>query len=147
MIFREAAEADVPAIVALLADDSLGAARESGGIEIYLAAFRRVAADPNSLLIVGEDAAGRIIATCQISILCGLSLRAATRAQIESVRVASDLRGQGIGAQMMADAEARARALGATLMQLTTHNSRDRAHAFYERLGFTQSHKGYKRVL
>ena len=144
--FRTAARADVPAIVALLADDPLGARRETGGIEVYRAAFDRVDADPNIHLIVGEED-GRIVATYQLSILHGLSLRAATRAQMESVRVAADLRSRGIGAALVADAEARARAAGCRLIQLTTHKSRARAHAFYERLGFTASHIGYKRSL
>jgi GNAT superfamily N-acetyltransferase len=47
----------------------------------------------------------------------------------------------------MADAEARARAGGCRLMQLTTHASRKDAHRFYDRLGFTPSHIGYKRQI
>ena len=62
----------------------------------YLAAFDRMAEEGNNILIVGEDA-GRIVATCQLTFISGLSLRAARRAQVESVRVASRLRGRGIG--------------------------------------------------
>ena len=47
----------------------------------------------------------------------------------------------------MEDAEGRARAAGCSLMQLTTHRTRDRAHRFYERLGYEPSHKGYKKML
>lgn len=146
VVFRPATRGDVAAIVVLLADDHLGARRETGRLDDYLAAFDRIAANPDCHLIVGDEA-GRIVATYQLAILHGLSLRAATRAQIESVRVAADLRSRGIGAALMADAEARARSTGARLMQLTTHKSRVRAHAFYERLGFTGSHIGYKREL
>jgi len=144
--FRPATRADVPVIVALLADDPLGAQREAADMAPYLAAFERVDADPATQLIVGEEA-GRIVATYQLSILPGLAQRGQTRAQLESVRVAAELRSQGIGADLVADAEARARSAGARLIQLTTHASRARAHAFYERLGFTHSHRGYKRVL
>ena len=101
---------------------------------------------PRSDLIVGEQD-GRIVATYQISYLPGLSLKAARRAQVESVRVASDLRGRGIGAMMMADAETRSRAAGCSLIQLTTNSTRADAHRFYERLGFTPSHIGFKRNL
>ncbi|MGC9449473.1 N-acetyltransferase family protein [Cereibacter johrii] len=144
--FRDARREDVAAIVALLADDALGAQRETAPPETYLSAFDRMAASPGMFLIVGEQE-GRVVATYQLAILPGLSLRAATRALVEAVRVASDLRSQGIGADLMADAETRARAAGATLIQLTTHRSRERAHRFYERLGFTASHIGYKRAL
>lgn len=145
-VFRIARRADVPAIVALLADDPLGAQREAQTPEIYLAAFDRLAADPCTQLVVAEQA-GRIVATYQLTLLHGLSLKGATRAQLESVRVAADLRSRGLGALLVADAEARAKAGGARLLQLTTHKSRARAHAFYDRLGFTPSHIGYKREI
>lgn len=144
--FREATRADVPAVVALLADDALGAAREGAEIAPYLAAFDAMAAEGNNRLIVGE-VAGRIVATYQLTVISGLSLRASRRAQVESVRVAADLRGKGIGAAMMADAEARSRAAGCRLMQLTSNAARSRARRFYESLGFTASHIGFKRDL
>ncbi len=97
-------------------------------------------------LIVAERA-GRIIATYQITFMSGLSLTATRRAQIEAVRVASDLRGAGIGARLIADAEARARDAGCRLMQLTTNAARADAHRFYEGLGFTPSHIGFKKPL
>lgn len=144
--FREATRQDVPAVVALLADDALGAAREGTDLAPYLAAFDAMQAEGANILIVGE-AAGRIVATCQLSFISGLSLRASRRAQVESVRVAADLRGRGIGAALMAEAEARARAAGCTLVQLTTNRARGDAHRFYERLGFTPSHLGFKKPL
>lgn len=144
--FRPARRADVATIVAMLADDELGKARETAELATYLAAFDGMERREDSHLIVGEME-GRIVATYQLTILHGLSLRAATRAQVESVRVESALRSKGIGAALMADAEARARAAGCSLIQLTSSNSRARAHRFYERLGFTASHVGYKRSL
>lgn len=144
--FREALRADVPAVLALLVDDMLGAAREGAEVDLYLAAFDRMAAENTNHLIVGE-LAGRVVATYQITYISGLSLKAARRAQIESVRVASDLRGRGHGAALIADAEARARAAGCRLLQLNTNTARERALAFYRRLGFTGSHIGFKREL
>jgi len=145
--FRPATRDDVPAIVALLTDDELGAARESDDLAPYLAAFDALEGETGNHLIVGQDAGGRVVASYQISFISGLSLRAARRAQIESVRVVSDLRGTGLGAQMLQDAEIRARAAGCTLMQLTTNATRARAQAFYKRMGFTPSHVGFKRDL
>jgi GNAT superfamily N-acetyltransferase len=144
--FREARREDVQAVVALLADDALGAAREGSDLAPYLAAFDAMQAEAGNTLIVGEEA-GRIVATYQLTVISGLSLRASRRAQVESVRVAADLRGRGIGAAMMADAETRARAAGCRLVQLTSNAGRERARKFYESLGFTPSHIGFKRDL
>ena len=146
MIFRAATCADVPAIVALLSDDPLGQGRETADLAPYLAAFDRLAANPMHQLIVG-DLAGRVVATCQLTILHGLSRQGMTRALLEAVRVAPDLRSAGIGAALMAEVEARARAAGAAMLQLTTDKSRQRAHAFYDRLGYEPSHLGYKKAL
>lgn len=146
MIFREARAEDVPVLVAMLADDSLGRGREGAPMAAYLAAFAEIAANPRESLIVGE-LDGRVVATCQLTILSGLSRGGARRALVEAVRVAGDLRGQGIGAKLMAEAERRARAAGAGIIQLTTDKSRVRAHAFYERLGYEPSHLGMKKKL
>jgi GNAT superfamily N-acetyltransferase len=97
-------------------------------------------------LVVAEHT-GRVIATCQLTILAGLSRKGARRALVEAVRVAVDARSSGVGAALMAEVEARARAAGASLVQLTTDKSRTRAHAFYERLGYSPTHIGYKKQI
>lgn len=144
--FRDARREDVAAIVDLLIDDMLGAGRESPDLDSYLAAFDAMQGEGGNHLIIGE-VEGRIVATFQLTLISGLSQQGARRAQIEAVRVAADLRGQGIGRLAMAEAERRARAAGCRMMQLTTNAERKRAHEFYERLGFTASHIGYKRAL
>ena len=130
----------------MLADDPLGQARESSDLAPYLPAFDEIAGNPMHQLIVGEID-GRIVATCQLTILTGLSRQGAKRALVEAVRVVADLRGQRIGEALMAECEARARAAGANVIQLTTDKTRLRAHGFYDRLGFTASHIGYKKSL
>ena len=144
--FRLATRTDIPAILALLRDDRLGAMREASDLDAYLTAFDRMQTEGSNHLIVGE-ADGTVVATYQLTFISGLSLRAARRAHIESVRVASDARGQGIGEAMIADAETRARAAGCALLQLTMNKSRTDAHRFYERVGFVPSHIGFKRDL
>ncbi len=146
LTFRPATRADVAAVMVLLADDVLGQGRESGDLARYLAAFDTMQAEGGNMLIVGE-AGGRVCATYQLTVISGLSLSAARRAQVEAVRVDAALRGQGAGAALMEDAEARARAAGATLMQLTSNASRSDAHRFYERLGYAPSHLGFKKPL
>ena len=144
--FRPARREDVPAIITLLADDVLGQARESADPAPYLAAFDAMQAESANQLIVGLIDA-QVVACYQIVCISGLSLSAARRAQIEGVRTRADLRGQGIGAALIGDAEARARAAGCTLLQLTSNRSRAEAQRFYDRLGFTASHIGYKKSL
>ena len=144
--FRPARRTDVPAIVELLRDDSLGAQRESADMAPYLAAFDAMTTEGGNSLIVAQDDE-RVVATYQLTLISGLSLRAARRAKIESVRVASDLRGHGLGRAMFADAEMRARAAGCTLIQLTMNAGRTDSAKFYASLGFLPSHIGFKRSL
>ena len=144
--FREARREDVPAIVALLREDPLGASRETAAPDAYLAAFDAMAAEPGNRVIVGE-AEGRVVACYQLTLISGLSRQGMRRAQVEAVRVSGALRGQGVGEALMADAEARASAAGCGLVQLTSDRTRDRAHRFYERMGYVASHLGFKRWL
>ncbi|GAA4916342.1 GNAT superfamily N-acetyltransferase [Nonomuraea thailandensis] len=144
LLFRRARRQDVPAIVAMLADDPLGAQREGDpGDERYLAAFDRIDADPYDELIVAERD-GKVVGTMQLTYLAGLSRLGAERCQIEAVRVAASTRGQGLGRKMIAWAIDRARARGCAMVQLTSDRSRTDAHRFYDGLGFTASHVGYK---
>lgn len=144
--FRPATRADVPAIVALLADDVLGATRERLDDGAYLRAFEAIDADPRNELIVA-DRDGEVVGTMQLTFIPGLSSRGTERLQIEAVRVRSDLRSQGLGREMIVWALERGRARGCRTAQLTTHRSRQAAHRFYERLGFDPSHVGMKLVL
>ncbi len=145
-VFRHATRTDIPAVIALLADDMLGRGREIADPAPYLAAFDAMRAEGANHLVVGTIGTD-IVACYQITFISGLSLSAARRAQIEGVRVAASHRGQNIGTALIHDAEARARAAGCTLLQFTTNRARSDAHRFYDRLGFTASHIGYKKSL
>ena len=146
VVFRDARREDVAAVVAMLADDMLGKAREGSELQIYLAAFDQMQHEAGNTLIVGE-LDGQVVACYQLTFISGLSLTATCRAQIEGVRVSPALRGQGIGEAMMVDAEGRAVKAGCRLIQFTTNKARGDAHRFYDRLGFTPSHIGYKKPL
>lgn len=146
-IIRRAVAADVPAIVAMLADDPLGAKRESlDEMEPYQRAFEQIDRDPSHVLVVMERS-HCIIGTMQLSFLPGLSRHGATRAQVEAVRVSSAERGGGLGKQLMQWAIDESRARGCTTMQLTSDLSRTEAHRFYLNLGFEQTHAGFKLIL
>jgi GNAT superfamily N-acetyltransferase len=145
---RLARDADVAAIVAMLADDDLGATREgapSEGLDpAYLAAFAAITASPSNQLWVLEEQDGEVIGTYQLTFTPGLSFRGGTRATIEAVRVRRDRRDRGHGGVMMRHAIEVARARGCVLVQLTSNAARVAAHRFYERLGFVRSHVGMK---
>lgn len=148
-LFRRATSADLPAIVAMLADDPLGAMREDASLPLdpaYAAAFAAIEADPNQYLAVAE-VDGRVVGCLQLSFIPGLSRKGQWRGQIESVRVSADQRGSGLGRQMIEWALAECAARGCGSAQLTTDKSRKDAHRFYARLGFVASHEGMKRKL
>lgn len=94
LAFRPAVRADLAAIVRLLADDDIGAARESTDplAPEYGRAFDTISADPDEVLVVA-CLGDQVVGCLQLTLLHHLSHRGATRAHIESVRVASALRG------------------------------------------------------
>ena len=144
--FRRAEAGDLPAIVAMLADDELGRTREDSRLPLaraYLQAFAAIEADPNQLLAVAvED--GAVVGTLQLTFIPGLSHLGAWRGQVEAVRIAASHRGTGLGGQMFEWAVEQCRARGCRMIQLTTTSSRQDAQRFYERLGFRHTHAGYK---
>ncbi|MGO7873564.1 GNAT family N-acetyltransferase [Rhizobium leguminosarum] len=148
--FRLARQSDLATIIRLLADDDLGGSREivSDPVDArYLSAFAAIEADANQLLAVANDATDRVVGCLQLSFVPGLSRTGMWRGQIESVRVASDLRGSGLGAQFIEWAIAQCAERGCGLVQLTSDKTRGDAIRFYERLGFVASHEGLKRTL
>jgi GNAT superfamily N-acetyltransferase len=149
IVFRRAQLADLPAIVALLADDVLGRQREDASSPTnpkYLDAFQAILADANQLQMVAT-VNDEVIGTLQLSFIPGLARMGAWRGQIEAVRIAAAHRGSGVGQQMFEWAIDQCRARGCDLVQLTTDKTRSDAHRFYERLGFVGSHLGYKLML
>ena len=143
---RRATRADVPAIVAMLADDPLGATRECAwetASQRYCDAFTEIDADPNQFLCVAEID-GAMVGTLQLTFIAGLSRNGAKRGLIEAVRVAGARRGRGIGKALVTGAIDACRARGCWVVHLTTDRSRVDAHRFYERLGFEPTHVGYK---
>lgn len=144
---RLAKREEVPAIVAMLADDGLGRGREAlSDLAIYYDAFDEMAQEPNNRLLVAEQN-GELVGTLQVTFIRGLSRKGARRAQIEAVRVASSHRGQGLGRAIFTAAIALARQEGCSLVQLTTDKARGDAHRFYAQLGFVASHEGMKLAL
>jgi len=143
---RPATRDDLPAIVALLFDDESGRTREDPSVPLdprYVAAFKAIDSDSNQILVAAE-LDGEVVGTMQLSFLPGLSFRGSWRGLIEAVRIASHLRGQKLGEQMILWAVEQCRARDCKMVQLTSKADRTAAHRFYARLGFVQSHVGMK---
>ena len=142
---RHACRDDVGVIVAMLADDPLGSARERLEDPLpasYFRAFEALEHASHIQLVVAEDEDGAVIGCLQLCILPGLSSQGASRGLIEDVRVAAHCRSRGVGEKIVQWAVAEARAKGCALVELLTHNTRVDAQRFYARLGFQPSHVG-----
>jgi ribosomal protein S18 acetylase RimI-like enzyme len=138
--------ADLPTIVAMLADDPLGQQREITAVPLdrrYLQAFAAIERDANQLLAVCE-VDGEIAGCLQLSFIPGLSRTGMWRGQIESVRIAATHRHRGLGKALFEWAIDSCRERGCKLVQLTTDKARPDALRFYQALGFVPSHEGLK---
>lgn len=146
LTYRDAALADLPVIIAMLADEQIGGRADYPAEPLgpaYLAAFEAIEHDPNQRLIVAE-LEGSVVGTMLLSCLPGLLNRGAWRGQIEAVRIAADKRSLGLGSAMIGWAVEYFRGRGCYAAQLTSNNDRLAAHRFYERLGWKKSHSGFK---
>lgn len=146
---RKAQPADLPAIVAMLADDVLGQTREEAGASldpVYATAFAAIERDPNQFMAVLQDE-GEVVGYLQLTFIPGLSVKGMLRGQIESVRIASSRRGRGFGRTMLEWAIAECRRRGCGMVQLTMNKAREDAARFYKSLGFVASHEGFKLAL
>ncbi|WP_182064431.1 GNAT family N-acetyltransferase [Curtobacterium sp. ME12] len=146
---RNAVDEDLDALMTLLSDDPISAAR--GDVAApedrpqYAEALRSIVDDPANALLVAEDTDGRLVGTLQLTRIPGMARRGATRLLVEAVRVSSALRSGGIGSALVRwVTDVAAPELGTPLVQLTSDAARTDAHRFYERLGFTGSHVGFK---
>ncbi|MFE1410879.1 GNAT family N-acetyltransferase [Streptomyces sp. NPDC085524] len=152
MIFREATRQDLPAVLALLADEDEVVDPASVVVDgASERAFASIAADARNEMLVltdgpdGTDAPDAVVLGClQLTYIPGLGQGGRERALVEAVRVRADRRGEGLGAELMRLAVVRARERGCGLVQLTSNKRRTAAHRFYERLGFARSHEGFK---
>ncbi len=150
LTYRAATPADLPFIIGLVVEDSVVATNDSIADAMhpdYVAALAEITADPNQeMLVVERD--GEPVGCFQLSYIPGLMRHGMRRGQIELVHVAAARRNLGIGSEMMRWAVERCREKGCGLVQLTSNKLRTgSAHRFYTRLGFQQSHEGFKYYL
>jgi GNAT superfamily N-acetyltransferase len=143
---RNATRDDLAFIIGLIDEDSVldsGEDRDNPLGTGYLAAFTAIDSDPNQMLLIA-DLNGDAVGTFQLTFTPGIARRGGWRCTIESVHVSSEHRNKRIGEKMMTWAVERARERGCAMVQLTSNKKRADAHRFYERLGFSKSHEGFK---
>jgi GNAT superfamily N-acetyltransferase len=149
LIFRDATPADIPTMLRLShAGDARG--KDTPPLDPatfndprYRAAFDEITADPKHRLVVVEKH-GEVIGTIQLSFIPGLTNFGMKRGLLENVHIRADQRGSGLGSQMVQWAIERCREAGCGLVQLTSNKVRTDAHRFYTKLGFAQTHEGFK---
>jgi len=148
LVIRRATGADLGRAVELLVLGALpgGPARvEDAAAAAYAAALREIDDAGGTVLVAERD--GEVIGVCQLIVFRHLQASGGLCAEIESVHVHPDHRGSGVGTALLREAVARARALGCYRVQLTSNARREDAHRFYERLGFSPTHVGFKMLL
>ena len=146
LTFRKAAENDIWNLVALLADDVLGAKREDISKPLnqsYFDAFQNIEKDPNNELTVVE-CNGELVGMLQLTFIPYLTHTGSWRCLIEGVRIAKNYRGQGFGAEFIRWAIRRATERNCKIVQLTSDKQRPDALRFYQSLGFQATHEGFK---
>ncbi|PTL71243.1 GNAT family N-acetyltransferase [Rathayibacter caricis DSM 15933] len=148
-LIRRATGDDLPSLLQLLLEDPISAARGDAlsGVDhaVYATALERVTSDPGNdqLVVIAEG--GDVVASLQLTLIPGLARKGSTRLLVEAVLVASERRSAGIGSALMQWVTERAAIdLDASIVQLTSDAARTDARRFYQRLGFTDSHVGFK---
>ncbi|MCK0210055.1 GNAT family N-acetyltransferase [Starkeya koreensis] len=143
---EEARREDLPAIVSILARETMFGVRDSADPADYAdyeRAFDAIAADPRCTLYVAR-LEGRVVGTFQLILFHALLRHGALLAHAEAVQVDPDVRGKGVGSAMMEFAIAEARRRGAGSLQLASNKLRFDAHRFYEKAGFEKRLDGFK---
>ena len=146
LTYRDAVESDLPALIHMLADDTLGRSREDSSTPLnptYLETFNSICSDPNNELIIACNK-GNIVGMLQLTFIPYLTYIGSWRCLVEGVRIHSEYRGHGLGKRLFEWVISRAQERNCLLLQLTSDKSRPDAIRFYESLGFVASHEGFK---
>jgi GNAT superfamily N-acetyltransferase len=135
---------DVAAAIELLKGGSLMPEFEDGTrIDDYWSAVEESRRQRGDVLVAESDA--DVVGVCQVIIFQHFQHSGGWCCEIESVHVRSDMRGRGIGAQMLRAAEELARERGCYRIQLTSRNVREDAHRFYLANGYDHTSQGFKK--
>ena len=133
IVIRPARDADAAAIAVL--SGQLG--YPSGKAEI-LERMKALAARGSAAILVAE-ADGRVAGW--VAVREDLTLESGAFAEIAGLVVDEGFRGHGLGEALVAAGEGWARERGHVRMRVRSNVVRERAHRFYERLGYTVTKK------
>jgi len=131
---RPAAKADLPDVLRLYAQPGL----DEGSvlpIEEAQRIFDRYARYPDYVLYVAE-LDGNVVGTFAVLVMDNLAHLGAPSAIVEDVAVDPAHQGEGIGRAMMTHALEVCRSKGCYKMALSSNLKRQKAHEFYDSLGF-----------
>jgi GNAT superfamily N-acetyltransferase len=146
LVIRDAAEADLGRVVELLVLGPVpggpASTEDPDDLGPYRAALRNILGSGGAVLVA--ERAGGVVGVCQLIVFRHLQAHGGLCAEVESMHVHPDHRNGGVGAALIGEAIARARAQGCYRLQLTSNAARPDAHRFYEWLGFVPSHVGFK---
>jgi GNAT superfamily N-acetyltransferase len=99
--------------------------------------LRRLAERPDThALYVAEGPAGQVVGW--LHVFAALRIESHPFAEIGGLVVSQVVRGSGVGAALVAQAEAWARERGLAAIRVRSNVVRERAHRFYERAGFAR---------
>lgn len=118
---------------------------DENDVDAYWGAVDATRRQHGDVLVADDD--GEVVGVCQVIIFQHFQHTGGRCCELESVYVRSDKRGEGIGAMLLAAAEALARERGCYRVQLTSRNVREDAHRFYVANGFEQTSQGFKKTL
>jgi ribosomal protein S18 acetylase RimI-like enzyme len=139
---REATQADLPALLAVYGEPDIdnGAVLDVGAAELL---FDRMKLYPNyTLYVAAMD--GQIVGSFALLIMDNLAHMGSPSAVVEDVVVQSKWRGQGVGSQMIRFAMGEAKKAKCYKLTLSCSINRERAHKFYESLGFEKHGYSFK---
>jgi histidine triad (HIT) family protein len=139
---RDARPDDAELVARLLAGGSIRASEDVTNVGSYRSAIEEISAGPGTVLVAVAD--GAVVGVCQLLVFRHIQQQGGRCAEIESMHVAEDIRGRGVGSVLLQAAVQRARDAGCYRIQLTSHKARGDAHRFYTRHGFVASHEGFK---
>ena len=140
IIVRDAETDDIPAITALLTE--LGYPEEKSSLETRI---KKMSKRINDRVLVAVREA-RVVGMLSLHIMPMFHLRGRV-CRVTSLVVAKDFRNKYIGRRLMDMAEAYARASGCVQVEVTSNARRVDAHLFYDRLGYTEESRIFKKDL
>ena len=141
---RRATSADVSSLLDLYAETGLDDGHQIAH-KTAISIFQKLELNPDYRTFVASGRGGAVCGTYAILMMEGMAHSGAPLAIVEHVAVAATEQGKGIGALMMRHAMDAAAARGCYKLALSSNVRREKAHAFYDKLGFTRH--GYSFVV